>query len=55
MLPTANCPLTPQMTNWDYYEAVRRFQRVLSVSGINSALLAKGIKEVGRGGSLFGV
>ncbi|PNH04577.1 GTPase obg [Tetrabaena socialis] len=34
-----------QMTNWDYYEAVRRFQRVLDVSGINGALRAKGIKK----------
>ncbi|KXZ51499.1 hypothetical protein GPECTOR_12g462 [Gonium pectorale] len=33
-----------QMTNWDYYEAVRRFQRVLEVSGINGALKAKGVK-----------
>lgn len=34
-----------QMTNWDYYEAVRRFQRVLDVSGINGALRARGIQE----------
>ncbi|KAG2448709.1 hypothetical protein HYH02_006065 [Chlamydomonas schloesseri] len=34
-----------QMTNWDYYEAVKRFQRVLEVSGINGALKAKGVKE----------
>jgi GTP-binding protein len=34
-----------QMTNWDYYEAVRRFQRVLDVSGISDSLRAKGIKE----------
>ena len=34
-----------QMTNWDYYEAVKRFQRVLDVSGISGALRAKGIKE----------
>ncbi len=27
-----------QMTNWDYYEAVRRFQRVLEAAKINSAL-----------------
>lgn len=32
-----------QMTNWDYYEAVKRFQRVLEVSGINEALKAAGI------------
>ncbi|KAF8065613.1 OBGC1 [Scenedesmus sp. PABB004] len=31
-----------QMTNWDYYEAVKRFQRVLEVSGINEALVAAG-------------
>lgn len=31
-----------QMTNWDYYEAVKRFQRVLEVSGINAALKAAG-------------
>jgi GTP-binding protein len=31
------------MTNWDYYEAVKRFQRVLEVSGINEALKAAGI------------
>ncbi len=35
-----------QMTNWDYYEAVCRFQRVLDVSGVNRALKAKGIQEV---------
>eukprot|EP00879_Flechtneria_rotunda_P001326 GHRR01001476.1.p1 GENE.GHRR01001476.1~~GHRR01001476.1.p1 ORF type:complete len:621 (+),score=182.90 GHRR01001476.1:200-2062(+) len=32
-----------QMTNWDYYEAVKRFQRVLEVSGINAALKAAGV------------
>lgn len=31
------------MTNWDYYEAVKRFQRVLEVSGINAALKAAGV------------
>jgi GTP-binding protein len=31
-----------QMTNWDYYEAVKRFQRVLEVSGINAALKEAG-------------
>jgi GTP-binding protein len=30
------------MTNWDYYEAVKRFQRVLEVSGINEALKQAG-------------
>ncbi|KAG2433016.1 hypothetical protein HXX76_008743 [Chlamydomonas incerta] len=34
-----------QMTNWDYYEAVKRFQRVLAVSGINGALKAKGVRQ----------
>ncbi|GLC56716.1 hypothetical protein PLESTB_001138100 [Pleodorina starrii] len=33
-----------QMTNWDYYEAVKRFQRVLEVSGINGALRARGVR-----------
>ncbi|KAF6255524.1 P-loop containing nucleoside triphosphate hydrolase protein [Scenedesmus sp. NREL 46B-D3] len=33
-----------QMTNWDYYEAVKRFQRVLEVSGINAALKEAGCK-----------
>jgi GTP-binding protein len=35
-----------QMTNWDYYEAVKRFQRVLEVSGINAALKEAGGKFV---------
>jgi GTP-binding protein len=30
------------MTNWDYYEAVKRFQRVLEVSGINESLKQAG-------------
>lgn len=34
-----------QMTNWDYYEAVKRFQRVLDAAGINAALRARGVKE----------
>lgn len=34
-----------QMTNWDYYESIKRFQRVLDASGVNNALRAKGIKE----------
>ena len=33
------------MTNWDYYEAVKRFQKVLEAAGINAALRTKGIKE----------
>ena len=32
-----------QMTDWGYYEAARRFQRVLVASGIDSALRAKGV------------
>lgn len=35
-------PFLLQMTNWDYYEAVKRFQRVLEVSGINAALKEAG-------------
>jgi GTPase len=31
-----------QMTDWSYYEAARRFQRVLDASGINAALKAQG-------------
>jgi len=34
-----------QMTNWDYYEAVKRFQKVLSSSGVNGALKARGVQE----------
>ncbi|MEW5299311.1 MAG: hypothetical protein WDW36_002338 [Sanguina aurantia] len=34
-----------QMTNWDYYEAMVRFQKVLDVCGINKVLRAKGCKE----------
>lgn len=34
-----------QMTNWDYYEAVKRFQRILDVSGISQSLRDAGIKE----------
>eukprot|EP00877_Chromochloris_zofingiensis_P006026 jgi/Chrzof1/1677/Cz10g16250.t1 len=34
-----------QMTNWNYYEAVKRFQRILEVSGINEALRKAGIQE----------
>jgi GTPase len=30
------------MTNWDYYEAVERFQRVLDATGINAALKERG-------------
>lgn len=34
-----------QMTNWDYYESIKRFQKVLDAAGINAALRAKGIRE----------
>ena len=33
-----------QMSNWDYYEAVRRFQRVLVVAGVNQALKIRGVR-----------
>ena len=33
------------MTNWDYYEAIKRFQTILDAAGINSALKARGVKE----------
>jgi hypothetical protein len=33
-----------QMTDWSYYEAARRFQRVLQASGIDAALKAQGAK-----------
>ncbi len=36
-----------QMTDWSYYEAARRFQRVLDVAGINSALRKAGIQVGG--------
>lgn len=32
-----------QMTDWGYYEAARRFQRVLVAGGIDSALQAQGV------------
>lgn len=34
-----------EMTNWDYYEAVERFQRILEATGINKALKRRGAKE----------
>jgi GTP-binding protein len=34
-----------QMTNWDYYEAALRFQRILEAMGITQALLEAGIQE----------
>ncbi|CAK0783735.1 hypothetical protein CVIRNUC_006934 [Coccomyxa viridis] len=33
------------MTNWDYYEATLRFQKVLESAGINKKLKARGIQE----------
>ncbi|MCC9076942.1 GTPase ObgE [Litorilinea aerophila] len=34
-----------QMTNWDYYEAAMRFQRILAALGIRDALREAGINE----------
>lgn len=34
-----------QMTNWDYFEAVLRFQRVLQACGVTKTLIARGIME----------
>lgn len=34
-----------QMTNWDYYEAGLRFQRVLSAMGISDALRKQGVQD----------
>eukprot|EP00246_Nothoceros_aenigmaticus_P016626 TRINITY_DN7722_c0_g1_i2.p1 TRINITY_DN7722_c0_g1~~TRINITY_DN7722_c0_g1_i2.p1 ORF type:complete len:652 (-),score=147.08 TRINITY_DN7722_c0_g1_i2:329-2113(-) len=34
-----------QMTNWEYFEAVRRFQHVLNASGVSKALREHGVKE----------
>ena len=36
---------TAQMTNWDYYEAAMRFQRILRVFGIADALREAGVEE----------
>jgi len=33
------------MTNWDYYEAILRFQRILDAMGISDALRKAGVKE----------
>jgi Obg family GTPase CgtA-like protein len=30
------------MTNWDYYESIRRFQRILEATGISKALKKAG-------------
>lgn len=37
------------MTDWSYYEAARRFQRVLVAAGIDAALKARGVMVRGRG------
>ena len=34
-----------KMTNWDYYEAIQRFQRILDAEGINAALKELGAQE----------
>ncbi|MDH7487814.1 MAG: GTPase ObgE [Anaerolineae bacterium] len=34
-----------QMTNWDYYEAAQRFQRILEAMGISRALEEAGVQE----------
>lgn len=34
-----------QMTNWDYYEATMRFQRILTAMGIREALREAGVQE----------
>ncbi len=34
-----------QMTNWDYYEAAMRFQRILRALGISEALRAAGVED----------
>eukprot|EP00897_Mesotaenium_endlicherianum_P009653 jgi/Mesen1/8716/ME000052S08144 len=34
-----------QMTNWEYFEAVKRFQGVLDASGVTQALRSEGIRE----------
>lgn len=34
-----------QMTNWEYFEALTRFQHVLTASGVNKALRERGVAE----------
>lgn len=34
-----------QMTNWDYYESLKRFQTILDASGVTKALRGAGVKE----------
>jgi GTP-binding protein len=36
---------TAQMTNWDYYEASMRFQRILRAMGITDALREAGVED----------
>jgi GTP-binding protein len=36
---------TAQMTNWDYYEATMRFQRILRAMGITDALRQAGVED----------
>jgi GTP-binding protein len=33
------------MTNWDYYEAALRFQRILTALGVTEALRVAGIED----------
>ena len=33
------------MTNWDYFEATLRFQRVLQACGVSASLRAQGVEE----------
>jgi GTP-binding protein len=33
------------MTNWDYYEAAMRFQRILRAMGITDALREAGVQD----------
>ncbi|MBI3960152.1 MAG: Obg family GTPase CgtA, partial [Chloroflexi bacterium] len=37
-----------QMTNWDYYEAAMRFQRILKAMGVTEALSVAGVAEGDR-------
>jgi GTPase len=39
---------TLQMTNWDYYEAAMRFQRILRAMGISDALREAGVQDGDR-------
>ena len=34
-----------EMTNWDYYEAIQRFQRILEAQGISDALKDAGAQQ----------